>query len=396
MPADTPRVLIVIENTPVQRDIRVQREARALLAAGYGVSVVCPRDEATPLPEDLRAVRVHAYPPPKEGASTLAFVWEYAYSLVAIAVMVVRALRHEGFDAIQVCNPPDMLFLIAAPLRLLGKRFVFDHHDPAPEMFRMRFGDRAQPIHRVLLLLERLTFATADHIVSTNDSMRQIALGRGRQWPRDVTVVRNGPELARMSHPEPDPHLRAGRELMCCWLGNMGPDDGVDLALEAVAQVIHEHDRQNCQFVFLGDGEARPDLERRAESLGIAPWVSFPGWVTHDVMHRYLASAHVALVPDPKNARSDISTMIKVMDYMAFALPMVAFDVNETRVSAGPAALCAAPGDIGGYADLIERLLRAPDERQRLGQVGRQRVEQALAWEHQRDAYVDVFASLKP
>jgi glycosyltransferase involved in cell wall biosynthesis len=385
-------VLIVIENGAIQRDVRAQRECRALLEAGFGVSVVCPRNDETPLPEDLEAVKIHAYTPPSTGDSTLAFAWEYMYSLTAIGLKVLYVLRHESFDVIQVCNPPDVLFVVAAPLRFLGKRFVFDHHDPSPEVYRSRFGDHDDLIYRLLLILERLTFATASHIVTTNNSMRQIALTRGKRRPEEVTIVRNGPELTHLSHFEADDSLRRGRRLMCCWLGEMGPEDGVDLALQAIAHVVHDYDRRDCHFVFLGDGEVKNELEQQANALGIMPWVSFPGWVTRPVMHRYLASAHLGLAPDPKNERSDRSTMIKVMDYMAFALPIVSFDVIETRVSAGSSALYAREGDVEGFAELIERLLRSASLRADIGRIGRQRLEKGLAWEHQKDAYVRVFA----
>jgi len=389
----SPRILIVIQNAPLQRDSRVQRQCLALLRSGYRVCVACPTNDLPVAPE-LARVALYSFPAPPPGASKLGFLYEYAYSLVAIAIMLVRAARQDGLDVIQVCNPPDLLFLVASPFRLLGTRVVFDHHDPSPEMYEARFEGTNGVLHALLLLFERMTFASVDHVISTNESLREFALRRGHVPPEGVTVVRNAPSLAQASRCRPDVAMRGGRRFMGCWLGDMGPDDGVDLALRAIEYQIRELGRTDCQYVFLGDGELRSDLEALAAELGIEPWVVFPGWVSHDVLARYLSTAHIALAPDPRNSRSDASTTMKIMDYMAFNVPIVAYEVRETRVSAGPAALYAEPGHVRGFATLMEQLLESEDQRRVMGQIGRRRFEESLAWDHQERIYTGLFEEL--
>lgn len=387
--------MILIENLPLQRDARVKRQCVSLLAAGWDVTVVCPRSDE-PLDESLSRVRLRTWRAPDEGSSRFNFVVEYTVALVCSAWIVVREAVGVGFDVIQSCNPPDFYFLIGAPLRVLGIPFVFDHHDLTPELFAARFGSDSGPLAMTLRLLERATFATASHVIATNESVKSVAIERGHREPADVTVVRNGPVLAEIERRDPTPSLRDGRTHLVCWHGVMGSaDDGLDLALEMVAHLVLGPDgRDDCHFVFLGDGEERPHLERLAAELGIGDHVGFPGWVSMDVVHDHLATASVGIVPDPKTPGVDKATVMKVMEYMAFEVPLVAFDVDETRVSAGEAAVYATDNDPACMARLVGGLLDDPERRRAMGRCGRARVENGLAWDHQERRYVELFGHL--
>lgn len=386
------RVLILLENLPLAKDPRVRRECAALLEAGYAVSVICP--EGAAVGGDLDAVSLHTYPAPPEARNALGYVWEFAYSWLMTFLLTVKVAVTEGFSAIQGCNPPDTAFAVALPYKLLGRPFVFDHHDLSPEIFTARYGRQSGPVFATLQALERATYATADHVIATNEAFRTVALDRGGKTAAAVTVVRNGPELAR-SRPRPaDPALRRGRTYLCCWLGLMFVDDGVELALAAVRHLVHELGRVDCHVAFVGDGEKRPAMEQLARDLGVEEWVSFPGWVPLDEAFAYLATADLGLSPNPKTPRLDVSTSMKVMEYMAFHLPVVAFDVDETRHSAGAAAAYATDNDPAAYARLIADLLDDPGRRKTMGEIGRQRVEGGLAWDHQKKAYVAVYDAL--
>jgi glycosyltransferase involved in cell wall biosynthesis len=394
-PRARPRALILIENLPLQRDARVKRQCTTLLAGGWDVTVVCPRSEE-PLDESLQAVRLRTWRAPAEGSSRLHFLGEYATALFWSAWIVAREAAGVGFDVIQSCNPPDLFFLIAAPFRLVGVPFVFDHHDLTPELFAARFGTDDGLLITALRGLERATLATASHVIATNESIKTVAVERGHRDPSDVTVVRNGPVLADVVRREPTPSLRNGREHLVCWHGVMGSaDDGLSLALEMIAHLVHgAGGRDDCHFVFLGDGEERPHLERLAADLGVDDHVSFPGWMSMDVVHDHLATASLGIVPDPKTPGVDKATVMKVMEYMAFEVPIVAFDVDETRVSAGEAALYATDNDPARLAELVRVLLDDPERRAAMGRTGRSRVENGLAWDHQERRYLDVFRGL--
>lgn len=389
------RVLIIVENLPVERDTRVLRECKTLVDAGYGVSVICPRGRGTAvdLPE-LRQVDIQRYRPPPQPRTKLGFAWEFLYSWFATAALTGKVFATRGFDAIQACNPPDTYFAIAAPFKMLGRPFVFDHHDLAPEMFLARFAKGDILVLSILRALELATFLTADHVISTNESFRDVALTRGHRSEHTVTVVRNGPMLHHAGGAV-RPELKHGRPFLCCWVGTMqGVDDGVELALRAVHHLVYVMGESNCHFAFLGDGEAFARMRSLAEDLQILEHVNFTGWVCQDVVYDYLATADVGLQPNPKTPRIEMATAIKTMEYMAFALPVVAFDGKETRRSAADAAVYAESEDAASYAAAVRDLLHDPARRAEMGRIGRRRVADELAWEHQEKRYLEVYHRL--
>ncbi len=386
------RVLIIVENLPLERDTRVRRECLALLEAGYGVSVICPRGTSDPLEGTLAQVKLHQYRPASSRTSRWGFAYEFSYAWLTTFALTMKVLVSEGFDIIQACNPPDTYVALALPFKLLGKRFIFDHHDLAPELYAIRFGRERGLTMTVLKLCERATIKWADHVISTNESIRNVAIGRGKKEAGSVTVVRNGPELSEVRLARPQPHLKRKRRFLCCWVGVIGAvDDGVDLALRAIHLLVRRQGRRDCQFTFIGDGEAFAPMQALADELDIGEFVTFTGWLARAEVFDHLATADVGLQPDPKNPRTDAATAIKTMEYMAFGVPIVAFDVHETRVSAEGAALYAHPNDVSAYAELIATLLDNPERRAVMGEVGRRRVEQELAWNHQKKAYLEVF-----
>ena len=387
-------VLIVVENVPVLRDRRVWQECRALVAAGYGVSVICPMAAGDPTVEYREGVAIYRYPPAPEASGTVGFLYEFAYSWVRTLLLSWRVLRREGFDVLQACNPPDTFFPIAWLYRPMGKRFVYDQHDLAPETYQSRFDRPSRALLWGLRLLERLTYRTADRVIATNASYREVALTRGGKAPEDVVVVRNGPDPQRMRRGPSRPELRNGRPHLCCYLGMMGPQDGVDLLVRAVDVLVHDMGRQDCSFVLLGDGDSHRQVRELVRELGLEDYVTMPGFVADDELSAYLSTADVGLCPEPRNPLNEVSTLVKVMEYMAFGLPVVAFDLKETRFSAGEAAVYVTPNEVKEFALAIAGLLDDADRRGAMARAGRRRVEEVLAWPLQAPVYVAVFDQL--
>jgi glycosyltransferase involved in cell wall biosynthesis len=390
-----PRALIIVQNLPVPFDRRVWLECKALTAAGYDVTVISPKGKGDSGHEVLDGVTLLKYRPYAPGGSALGFVLEYAYSFLATAWLVLRARRSGRFDVLQACNPPDIFWPIARWLRRRdGSRFVFDHHDLCPELYDSRFPDGRSLPRRGLVALERATFRTADHVVATNTSYAEIALRRGDKSPANVTVVRTGPDPQRMRRSAAVPALRRGRRHLVAYIGVMGPQDGVDLAVRAAAHVVHGLGREDVSFTFMGAGDSYHDIVRLRDALGLRDYVELPGRVPDDMVVDVLSTADVGLSPDPKNPLNDVSTMNKTLEYMAFGMPLVAFDLKETRVSADGAASYVPSGDVAAYAQAIVELLDDDTRRGAMGRAGRLRIEEELGWPHQRGAYVGVYDRL--
>jgi glycosyltransferase involved in cell wall biosynthesis len=389
------RVLIIVQNLPVPFDRRVWLECQALVAAGYQVCVVCPKGKGDPPHEVIDTVEIYKYRPYAPGGSKVGFITEYAYSFLATAWLTLKSRRKGCFAVMQACNPPDIFWPIALVLRWLdGTKFVFDHHDLCPELFQSRFPDGPKLPYRGLRALERRTHRTADQVISTNDSYRDIAINRSGKAPEDVTVVRTGPNPDKLQRGAPEPELRRGRRFLAAYIGVMGPQDGVDIVVRAADIVVREMGRSDVAFTLIGSGDCFDELVALRDELKLAGHVEFTGRVPDELVKRILSTADIGLSPDPKNPLNDVSTMNKTMEYMAFELPVVAFDLRETRVSAGDAAVYAKPNDIRDYARAIVDLVDDDNRRADLGKLGRTRVEEELAWSHQESAYVGVYDRL--
>jgi glycosyltransferase involved in cell wall biosynthesis len=390
-----PRVLIIVQNLPVPFDRRVWLECRALVAAGYRVAVVCPKGRGDPAYEVIDAVELYKYRPYAPGGSKASFITEYLYSFAATAWQALKARRRGRFAVMQACNPPDIFWPIALVLRWADRtRFVFDHHDLCPELFQSRFPDGPELPYRGLRALERRTHRTADHVISTNDSYRDIAISRSGKAPADVTVVRTGPDPEKLQRAAEFPQLRRGRGFLAAYIGVMGPQDGVDIVVRAAGVVVHEMHRADIAFTLIGSGDCFDELVALRDELKLNGHVEFTGRAPDELVKKILSTADVGLSPDPKNPLNDVSTMNKTMEYMAFELPVVAFDLRETRVSAADAAVYVKPNDVHEFAKAVVDLMDDEARRARLGKLGRARVEQELAWSHQERAYLGVYARL--
>ena len=389
------RVLILVQNLSVPFDRRVWLECQSLVAAGFRVAVVCPKAPGDPTYSRLRGVDLFKYRQFAPGTSSVSFVLEYAYSFIMTLGLSLRANFRDPFDVVQSCNPPDLFWPIGLLFRVInGSSFVFDHHDLCPELFHSRFPEGNRFVYRALRFMERCMARTADHVIATNDSYRRIVLERDGVSPTSVTVVRTGPDLASLRRTTTQPSIQQTKPHVAAYLGVMGPQDGVHLVLEVANQIVHRLGRHDIGFTLIGSGDCYDELVAQSHRLDLTDYVTFTGRIPDADVAAILSTADVGISPDPKNPLNDISTMNKTMEYMAFELPVVAFDLGETRVSACDAAVYATPNDVEELATLLVDLIDDEPRRRSMGRAGRARIEQELAWEHQAPRYVGVYEKL--
>lgn len=383
----TGHVLILVENLSVPFDRRVWQESQSLVDAGHQVTVICPKGTGRDVEDEavIDGVRILRYPLRPATGGPVGYIREYGLALWHTTRLALKVRAAGRIDVVHACNPPDLLFLVALLLRVLGgTRFVFDQHDLVPELFLSRFSSGGTWLYRMTMVVERACFLSADAVISTNESYRRVAIERGKMAPDRVAVVRSAPDLSRFVPLEPDPSLRKGKTYLGAYLGVMGPQDGVDYALRAIKHLRDDIGRKDAHFVFMGGGDAFDDMVTLAAELGISELVEFTGRVPDEFVQRCLSTADVCLSPDPKNPLNDVSTMNKVVEYMAMSRPLVSFELTEARVSAGPAASYAPANDEAAFAVAIDELLDDAERRAEMGAVGRQRVESELSWETSR------------
>jgi glycosyltransferase involved in cell wall biosynthesis len=383
--------LLLVENLSVPTDRRVWLECQSLRDAGWDVVAVCPkgRDRDRRDHERLEGVEIHRFDLRHAVSGPAGYVREYGSAMRSMLRTIRRLARTRHFDVVHGCNPPDGLLLAALPLRARGAAFVFDHHDLVPELYASRFGERRTPLGRATLLVERLSFALADVVLSPNESYRRVALERGRKPPARVFVVRNAPDLERFRPGEPDLALKRGKEHLLAYVGVLGPQDGGDVAIRALERLARR--RSDWHAVFAGDGDGLASLRRLTSDLGLDEQVEFVGWVGDREIEAILSTADVCLSPEPLTPLNQASTMIKVAEYMAMERPVVAFELPETRYTAADAAAYAPTNDESAFADRIDELLDDPSRRVQMGRSGRARLEGGLSWRHSEQVLLEAY-----
>lgn len=384
-------VCIVVENLPAPLDRRVWKEAIALRDAGYQVSIICPKSkgygESYERLEEIDIYRHRSL----EASRIWGYLLEYSWALLAELFLTLKVFSRTRFRVLQACNPPDTIFLIALLFKLLGVRFVFDQHDLGPELFEAKFGKRLGVLCAILRFLESRSFRLADSCIATNESFREIAIARGGKNRDSVFVVRNCPDLKTFGCPQVNSRERFGKAYLVTYVGFMGDQDGLELLLEAVDHLVTRRRRCDIHFLLVGGGTALVGLRSIVNDKRLNEYVTFTGQVTHREVAEYLAQSDLGVAPDPKNAMNDKLTMVKILEYMAFGLPVVLFDLEEGRRIAGQAGLYATPNDPVDFAEQIATLLDSPDRMAIMGAAGRKRIESELNWGLEKESLLRAY-----
>lgn len=376
------KVLIIVENLPVPFDSRVWKEACSLYSNGYEVTVLCPKGKGFERGyEVLEGVRIYRHPMPKEGDNALGYIWEFSCALFWEFFYALWIYLRHGFHVIQGCNPPDDIFLIALPYKLLGVKYIFDHHDANPELYLSKYGKMGL-LYKAQVWLEQMTYRLSDVVMATNNSYRDLAIERGGIDPHKVFVVRNGPDLDTFKLVKPNPALKYGKQYLVGYVGTMSIQEGLDILLE-VALYIKNSGRRDVHFTCVGGGPGLASLRRMSKDMNLEDTVNFTGRISNEDLLAVLSTADVCVNPDKPCEMNNISTMIKIMEYMALGKPIVQFDLKQGRFSAGAASLYAdSENQIPDFAEKILWLIEHPEKRQEMGAFGVRRVKNELAWEH--------------
>lgn len=383
-----PHALLVVENCSVPADRRVWNQARAAVAGGYDVTVISPVGKKAgdiKREEHREGVDIVRFPMPFGGPRKIDFLFEYGWAVLVCHWLALKVWRKNRIDVIHVANPPDMFFGLKWLFGPRGAKFVFDQHDLGPETYQSKFEEeRADAFSRLLGWLEQRSYRAADAVIVTNESYRERAVGRGDMADDEVFTVRNSPDLNLFQPRPPMPELKAGHENMVLFVGTMGHQDGVHILLDAAYYVRHTLGREDVLFVMVGTGDAWDRLQEQHGALGLGDGVRFTGFISDDDMLNYMATADVGAAPDVLSPLNNISTMIKTMDYMAMGIPVVSFDLTESRVSAGEAAVYATEHSGQAFGEAILTLIDNPELRTKMGEIGKDRIAGSLSWENSK------------
>ncbi|MGJ5630263.1 glycosyltransferase family 4 protein [Nostoc sp. CALU 1950] len=386
------KVLIIVENLPVPFDRRVWMEATTLQKAGYEVAVISPTGNGFDKDyEVIEQIHIYRHPLPPEESSVIGYLREYSWAINWQFRLAKRVWKERGFDVIHICNPPDLLFLVAGWFKLFhGIWVIFDHHDLSPEMYEAKY-QRRDIFYHGLRWAERLTYATADMVISTNESHREVALNRGHKKSEKVFVVRSAPDLSRFRRMPPNPNYRRDKNYLIGYMGVMGEPEGIDYLLRMVYYIVKKKNRSDIHFMLIGSGPAIEKLKALSKELEVTDFVEFTGFKQGEELLERLSSCDVCVEPSPTSTYNENCTMNKILEYMAMGKAIVQFDLREGRRSAQEASLYAKPNDEVEFAEKILELLDSPERREKIGAEGRRRMEEILEWKYQAPKLLEAY-----
>ncbi|MFC2061485.1 glycosyltransferase family 4 protein [Elusimicrobiota bacterium] len=378
------KILIIVENLPVPFDRRVWQEAQALKERGAKVFIICPTSkEYTKRREVIDGVEIYRHKLIKEAGTRWEYLLEYVSALMGEFFLSWWIFFKHGIDIIHACNPPDLIFLVALPFKLLGIKFVFDHHDINPELFLAKYNKKGI-LFKLILSLEKFTFKFADYSIATNESYKAIAIKRGKMSPEKVFVVRSGPDLNRLKMSASVEEHKKGRKYLVGYVGVIGKQEGLRYLIDAIYHMVYEKNRRDTHFVCIGSGPDFKNVVRYAKSKKVTEYITFTGRIPDEELISILNTSDVCVNPDEYNEMNDKSTMNKIMEYMALGKPIVQFDLKEGKATAQDASLYAKPNDSVDMAENIMKLLDDPEKRLEMGQYGYERVKNKLSWDNEK------------
>lgn len=355
-------------------------EARTLKWRGFLVSIISPGNPEQKKFEQIDNIFVYRYAKPPKANGYLSYLWEYAYSFLATLYLTLKIYCKHGFAVIHTANPPDIFFILGLIFKPAGVKFIYDQHDLMSEMLLCKFNkNKTSYLYRILLLLERLSYKTADIFISTCESGQRMVLSRVKFAEKNF-IIRSAPDLnvinSKLADKKIIDALRKKYRYVACYLGVMGSQDGVDKLLRSIRFIVRDLGRTDIGFVLMGDGDDLERLKKLSAEYGIAKQVIFTGWAEKDIISTYFWAADLGLMPEPKNDYTDNSLHNKILEYMSAGLPVVSYDLKEAKKSAGKAALFISYNNEREFAKAICELTDNPERRQTMSHVASERFKQ--------------------
>lgn len=388
----TDSVLVIVENLPVPLDRRVWLEAKALKEEGYEVSVICPKANGfNKSREIIDGINIYRHYLPEEVSSVLGYFREYFIAICMQIYLSFVVKFQKGIDIIQICNPPDLLFIPAGIHKLLFRsKIIYDLHDSNPDMYAEKF-QRKDLLYTILGWLETLTINLAQKVITVNESYKEMVLERGTKKAEDVFVVRSSPDINEYINKKSSQNGR----LKVGYVGIIGETDGVENIVEVADYLINKYE-QKVLFQIVGDGPVLSSVKEKVILNGLSDFFEFTGMITDkSELIETVSDFTIGIVPDPKTPYSDKCTMNKILEYMALNIPFVYFDLKESMRVAKDAGICIEAGETDKMAKAIIKLINDPEKRTEIGNKGRRLMEDIYNWDLQKEVLLNAYKKVQ-
>ena len=376
-------ILFIVENQVAPYDIRVWSEALVAKEFGLDVTIISPKNQRAPEKITQKdGIEIYRHPTLCKSNRKLEFILEYLNAMFWEVLLCLQIFIKKPFQIIHAANPPDHIFMVASFFKLFGVKFIFDHHDLTPELYKVRFFRGSKLTYNILLLLEKLSCKAANVIISTNESYKKIIMKRHNINPGKIFIVRNDPPIKLNIITNIKDGMNNNGRMVLLYLGSINPQDGLDILIQSLDHLVHALKVENFICKIVGDGESLESVKRTAADLRLESYIEFEGYILErKIVEKYISLADICVEPAPDNELNRHSTFIKIMEYMAAGKPVVAFNLLENRNSLDGSGILVEPGDVVGFAKAIKRLVDEPDLREKLGRIGLNRIKEELNWE---------------
>ena len=378
-------------------DPRPRRAADALVKSGASVELVCLREEKSRKREMLNGVDVRRVAIEQRRAGKLAYACQYsAFILVSAAILAMRSLRRR-YDLVYVHNMPDILVASALIPKALGAKVILDQHDPMPELMTTIFGhDSDSGSVRMIKRLEKWSLARAHLVLTVNIACKRI-FGSRSCPPEKIGVVMNSPAEEIFPFRTPRSYGSANQDpakrFVIMYHGSLVERNGVDLAVEALARARESVPAAELRIF----GHKTPFLERVMEGVhnrGLQDNVRYLGGRRLEDLVREIEDCDIGVIPNQRNAFTDINTPTRIFEYLALGKPVIAPRTPGIQDYFGAESLVFfESGNAEDLARQIEYVCSHRDEVLEIAERGQQ-VYLAHTWSQEKQTLVNLVSGL--
>jgi glycosyltransferase involved in cell wall biosynthesis len=319
-------------------DTRVRRYVESLLNTDVSVDVICLPEEGYSFVETNERLRVYSIPVHHKIGSRMRYAFEYLYAFVLyfIRLSVLHIRNH--YQVIHVHNMPDFLIFTALIPKIMGARLILDIHDPMPEVYVSKYGERSSKfILSLLSLQEKISCLFANAVITVNTKCKTNLIKRGIPAQK-ITLIHNYPDPAIFNRGAylNERHLRRDNFTLI-YPGTIAPRYGLETAIQALPE-LQSRIPEICLIIMGPENDHKDELRRLADQLGVSSYVQFKPSVSTKEVPSYLVTSDIGIYPALKDIHMNLATPTKVLEFATMGIPIISsrMDMVEEMFDENP------------------------------------------------------------
>jgi glycosyltransferase involved in cell wall biosynthesis len=377
----------MVTYSPYPEDERPRRAIDAFRDAGMTIDLICLGQGNSAKRETSDGLHILRIPMKHRRGGKLTYAFQYgSFIFISSLIFALRALTHR-YDLVYVHNMPDILVLSALVPKALGARVILDLHDPMPELMTTIYdlGKDSFSV-RCIRSMEKWSIARTNLVITVNQACKRIFAARSCQ-PEKIIVVMNTPDSRifpfQAAQEKPATLTDRGKPFVMMYHGTLVERNGLDLAVEALEMVREKMPAAELRVY----GPSTPFLERvmeRVHAKGMQDMVHYLGARRLEELPHEIEQCDVGIIPNQRNAFTDINTPVRIFDFLANGKPAIAPCTPGIKDYFNEDSLVFF--ESGNAADLAKQMEYTYSHRDELTEIVRrgQQIYLAHTWEQER------------